>query len=787
MSTMMTWVSEIQLKLTNAMPPIVPRGHQVAAWQAITKHFLDQDLQAGLVVMPTGGGKTVVGAQWLLEHHVRKGGRVLWLAHRRSLLRQALRTFHVLGNAAYPKKHLGLIAISSSDCSWSMVTQKHDVVFSSMQSAVRSDNMDFVETFVDDSEQGTFVVVDEAHHASAASYARLLRRLKTRNCKVLGLTATPVRGDSEDQQRLAALFDESLVYQINRQKLIDENVLAVPSFETVKTRVEIERDFTPQEYTHLARWGEIAPSVLERLAKNSPRNKLIVNHYLKNKDRYGPTIVFAADALHCVTLAEEFQKAGVKADYVTYARKDAQEVMSRYQEKKQLDVIVNVEMLTEGFDAPHTRTVFIARPTSSETLLTQMVGRALRGKKSNGNATAYLVTFLDTWNQFNVLDPKYVLGDSQDSEIETSLQEPLSSLPIPIELVREAYRMVSNSCTAHLEGVFQCLPYGWLNWWDTSDDDQIQRTVMVFENQREGFEALLADLESATNIPEDVSEDYARGLIQQYFADAPDPLPAWIDVQSLLEAKRNNCEIHQYTFDEKQQFDPTVLAKQIFEQQMTPLGMQQFLQEIWVRLPACSFVYRDNFHAFLEDVSRELTTLITPPLLPLEPELERLVPTAMPKLWGKGEAGYNLIKIRDTVLAAKQHFPNGMPKLGDLRWMNRNSKRLFGFCRYPTCSISINPILNSPEVPLFVMEFLMYHELLHADMPYAGHNPDFKARERLFVPSPQALSEALERGIKPASTTGTWRARAISFLQTFQDSWVIGKIQSGDYPTYSYC
>ena len=225
MTSTKTWISDVQLKLTDALSPITPRDHQVAAWEAMSRHYLDQGKQAGVVVMPTGGGKTVVGTDWLLKHHVRDGGRVLWLAHRRSLLRQAFRTFRWLGNAAYPKKNLGLIAISSDDCSWSMVTREHDVVFSSMQSAVRVDNMDFVETFLDDSEHGVFVVVDEAHHSPAPGYARLLRRLKERNCKLLGLTATPVRGDEEDQQRLAALFDESIVYQVNRQKLIDDNVL----------------------------------------------------------------------------------------------------------------------------------------------------------------------------------------------------------------------------------------------------------------------------------------------------------------------------------------------------------------------------------------------------------------------------------------------------------------------------------------------------------------------------------------------------------------------------------
>jgi hypothetical protein len=327
----------------------------------------------------------------------------------------------------------------------------------------------------------------------------------------------------------------------------------------------------------------------------------------------------------------------------------------------------------------------------------------------------------------------------------------------------------------HLEGVYQCLPHGWFIWWDTFEDDHQQQTVMVFENQRDGFEALLAEFSDPARIPDEVTEDFAQGLIREYFADAPDPLPRWADVKLLLDARRRGCEVHQYTFDEKRSFDPRVLAKQVIDEAMAPLSKQRFLMDLWDWIPACGFVYRDNFHAFLEDVSREENKTINPPPAPVEPEVERIVPTATPQAWGEGEPGYNLAAIRDAVLTVKPHFPKGAPRLGDLRWMQRVSKRYFGFCRYSDGAICINPLLNSPDVPRFVMEFLMYHELLHADMPYAGHNPDFKARERLFQPSPEALELALSDGIKPTACTGMWRARADVFLSSFQKRWIFGQ------------
>lgn len=701
-----TWIPDVQLKLSDERPPITPRAHQIQAWDRLVKHFFDQDNQAGLLVLPTGGGKTVVASHFHLEHHIRNGGRLLWLAHRRSLLRQAFRTFWKLGNVAYPKSHLNLIAISSDDAKWSMVCPEHDVVFASMQTAVLENNRDFVEILVDDSEEGLFVVVDEAQHAPAPGYARLLRRLKERGCKLLGLTATPVRMNEEDQRRLAALFDENIVYQKTRGELTEQNILAAPSFETVKTRIEPEGDFTPDDYRHLERFGEIGPAVLQRLAENAPRNKLIVDQYVKNRDRYGPTIVFAADVLHCQTLAQEFQKAGAKcgftADYVAYDRKDAQTIINRYQENRGPDVLINVEMLTEGFDAPHTRSVFVARPTRSEGLLSQMVGRALRGTRSNGNEIAYLVTFLDTWEQFQVVDAEYVLGEAEDTVVEGRVDGSTGRVAIPPELVRYAYELLVSKVKGHFEGVFQCLPYGWYAWEEEFENDLQRRTVMVFDNQRDGFQTMLADHSDPRSVPGDVSQDYSQKKIREYFADAPDPLPRWGDIQALLDAKRKGCEIRQYTFEEKREFDPSGLAQRVVDDEMGPRRKRQFLQEIWDRLPGCRFVYRDDFHAFLQDVSREEDTIVSPPSPPLDPEVEKLVPREKPRAWGQDEVAYSLVAIRDVVLKTKKHFPNGSPTVGNLRWSERPAKRLWGFCRYADRSITINRLLNSPDVPLWL-------------------------------------------------------------------------------------
>lgn len=767
------WDPNVTLKLRDEAPPITPHDHQLAAWDRLSAHFNDKAQRAGLVVVPTGGGKTMIAAHWLLEHHLRAGGRVLWLAHRRSLLRQAFQTFRRLGHLAFPKPHLHMIAISSTDAKWSAVSSEHDVVFSSMQSAVLEGNAGFVTEFANEATKGLFVVVDEAHHGPAPGYTRLLKKLKdpkTINARLIGLTATPVRSDDADEKLLASLFDENVIYQVTRRTLTERGILAVPAFETVKTQVNLEKDFTAADYKHLERFGELGPEVLARLARNAHRNGLIVDHYVTKKEQYGPTIVFAADVLHAATLAGEFKKKGIDADHVDYSRKDAQGVIDRFQTEKKPDVLVNVEMLTEGFDAPHTRTVFVARPTRSEGLLAQMVGRALRGKESGGNDKAFLVTFLDTWEQFDVLDAEYVLKNAEDIEKAATKAADAVRITIPEELIREAYRLLVSNVRGQFVGVYQCLPHGWYAWVELFEDDQQRRSVMVFDNQVEGYDALLREYATPESVPSDVTEDLARSLVQRFFGETPDPLPRWADVKALLDARRKGCDVHSYTFEEKKSFEPRTIAQTILDRNMTTKDEHAFLDETWQNNATCRFVYRDDFATLLEDVSRAKLALIGPPKIATPPEIEKIVPTAAPRAWPEGEGGYSLVALRDAVLETKRHFPAGAPLVGDLRWSKRPNPRLWGFFRYSDKSITLNCVLDSPDVPLFVVEFLMFHEMLHGDMPSAGHNADFRERERAFSPSAAAVEDAAKRGIKPGANASPdfWRVRADRFFDTFE-------------------
>ncbi len=540
----------------------------------------------------------------------------------------------------------------------------------------------------------------------------------------------------------------------------------------MKTQVNVEKDMDPKELAHLARYGDLATTVLNRLGQHAHRNKLIVEQYVNHRTKYGPTIVFAADTLHAQTLVDEFRRGGVPdADYVDYSRKDAAEIAERYR-RGELDVIVNVQMLTEGFDAPRTRTVFIARPTRSESLLVQMVGRAMRGPRAGGNEIAYLVTFLDTWSEFDVLSPEYALAGSaplEEAEYEGKPATPV--VMVPLELVRDAYRLLQSNVKGLLVGVHACTPHGWYRWEEEFEDDVQSRVVMVFDTQREALATLLAEYPTPESVPLSLDEESVRALIRRHFADIPDPLPRWADVKMLLEGRRKGCDLSYVTFEQKRAFDPQRLAQKILDEALSPLKEQELLAQVWRANPVCALVYKDDERAFRDEVGRERTALLNASIARPEtdPTVVAIVPKGPPAAWPPGEDGRALSELLETVTAVKRHFPRGIPMLGDLRWMAR-PRSMWGFFRYHDKQIALSPLLNSPDVPRFVVEFVLFHELLHADMPSSGHSPDFKDRERKFQASPRAVEEAAALGIAPSagSPRDFWRVRAEMFLDTFE-------------------
>lgn len=281
---------------------------------------------AYLVQMATGLGKTVTFA------NIPRHGRVLLLSHREELVEQ-------------PRKYY--------DCTFGVERAENhshgeEVVSASVQSMARRLNRFSPDEF-------DVVVVDECHHSSATTYRKILSHFKPR--LTIGFTATPNRSD---KVRLDDIFSR-IIFQRDLRWGIENGYLS----DIYCLRVNIGYDLSAVR----TRMGDYAPGELEEAMEGTA--DAIAQAY-KEYAR-GATLIFAVSVRQANEIASKIPGAVV----VTGETKSRADIIRRFTDG-QIPCIVNVMVFTEGTDIPRVETVIVARPTQSDGLYTQMVGRGLR-------------------------------------------------------------------------------------------------------------------------------------------------------------------------------------------------------------------------------------------------------------------------------------------------------------------------------------------------------------------------------------------------------------------------
>jgi superfamily II DNA or RNA helicase len=283
-----------------------------------------------LVVGPTGSGKTVIAAQ-VIRVAVALNQRVLFVAHRRELVEQAIERLKNIGVEV--GSHVQVCTIQS---------------------------------LLETSPPADLIVIDEAHHTPAESYRELLKRYP--RAIVHGLTATPFRFDG---QALDDLFDE-IVPSAPPSALIAAGWLSKPKIYTVP------RDQRPKLLGLRKRDGDFDNASLARVTDLPHLVGSVVEHYLKYAHDK-PTVVYGVNLAHCDHMTEAFRNHGVRAATV-FGRMPLDHRITALEmfNNGELDVIVNCQLLTEGWDCPTARAAIVARPTLSPGFWFQLVGRVTR-------------------------------------------------------------------------------------------------------------------------------------------------------------------------------------------------------------------------------------------------------------------------------------------------------------------------------------------------------------------------------------------------------------------------
>lgn len=687
---------------------------QQNAVRALNENINVDGPASGLLVMPTGSGKTRTAAYFLLRDMISQGYQVVWLTHRHMLVDQAADAFlnaYPLIKKNNPKaKKLDMICISGQHSSIRKAEKTDNIIIVSVQSGFRS--REYLEPVL---ARKVIVVIDEAHHAVAHSYQRVLDfiRRKRRNMKLLGLTATPIRSTDRSSKKLMEMFNEKIIYSISMSKLISQKVLSDPHFERVETSVNFEPQINVDEAKLIKRFGELPATLIDRVAKSAKRNKVIVDTYMQKREQYGKTLIFALNIEHCYTLCKDLRKKGVKCDYIYSGRDDNARIIKEFQ-NGDLDVLVNINILTEGSDVPKIQTVFLTRPTQSEGLLVQMIGRGLRGPKAQGTATANIVDFCDKWNIFNKwLNPEFIIPDVSGEEKERKSKK-VDLIRFPLEAIGAIYRDITYVGDSSMS-LSLSLPYGWYAC-KAEDGDQ---DVLVFDGQQEGYENLAKMLqgENATSFEYDTVS-----MMNQFFGGFQMP-PYYHDLELFYGHWKSTNTIPEYhEFEERDAIDASEIAKRMLEENVGVANKKEYVRTAYARH---SSIIDNIYGGFDEYYKRVKVYLFNDDQESTNPPVIELMPAE--SIPFDRTPYHDLLELYQEV--CQERFGGKYEGIESVEWTDKAYTGYYGKY-YIGGRIRINCLLNSKDVPREVIKFVLYHEMLHRDN--MSHDKDFYEKEHRY-------------------------------------------------------
>ena len=709
-------------------------SYQQEANVAMQQYFLEENGRSGILVMPTGSGKTMTSIYFLLREMVSRGYEVIWLAHRHMLVEQAAKAFYRLAPlvkdvAGDEKQELTMTCVSGAHASAHALSKKDDIVVASVQSLVRS-----VKYLTKPLKNKVIIVVDEAHHTLAPSYKRIINavREKCPDAKLLGLTATPIRYTDAGTVSLLKLFEQKIIYAIPLSKLIADGTLAKPINLKRETNVEIERYIDAEEMKKVLAKGDLTEKAVNKIAKSNERNKVIINEYLANKGKYGKTIIFALNKEHCIVLQAMLAEEGVKCDYVYSGRGGNESIIERFRyndhkdaegNNDHIDVLININILTEGSDIPDIQTVFLTRPTNSDVTLMQMIGRGMRGEQCGGTKTVYIVDFCDKWESFTRwLNPSYLFEGEEGGapESKSTPKKPGKMEDIPVSSILDAMRAISYGDLG-FKAHAAVLPVGWYNVFDRNDAPE---KVLVFANQTEGYAAMQADVKTII----EADEQNGKELLQKYF-DGFGVMPTPQELEDIAEftAVEKAFPVFQ-SFTERDEIDPAVLAEKYKDETAAAniFTMQKDINEIY----NAHKTMIDSLFGNVTLYQQRIFDFILYPngVTPTGSSIEE-AETEFSKLSAEPFAE-SLEVLLDEVIAEQKENLGEDFKHPTIGWTKKAYKGYFAQYDWLVDNIKVNCGLNSTSVPREVLKYLIYHECLHQLIH--SHGPKFRELEHKF-------------------------------------------------------
>lgn len=396
----------------------------------------DIELPRFLIHMPTGTGKTKTATHIVCHHYnfnLHKKGLIIWLAHTKELLQQAYDTFesvwkHIGNGKIHTYKLWGdnSINVSEDPLNGFMVCGIQKLI------SIEQSDTQLFKKLVNDA---SLIVFDEAHKASASETRRVVEQFIVRkpgmnNRALMGLSATPGRSTEQsfDNVLLSSMFenriikiDTRLMNEINMSaqnavnSKVETDIIKYFQNRRILSKVKKEELVYPEELSIAELesirvsatnngYDDFTSAALETIGKNKSRNLRIMQKLRELNEQGIPTIVFACSVKHCQLLSAMLTIEGIPNSLVTGSMdvRDRAKAIADFKDRdNKTNILINYEVLTTGFDSTNIQCVFIARPTQSVVLYSQMLGRGLRGPQMGGNETCLLVDVKDNLKQYD--------------------------------------------------------------------------------------------------------------------------------------------------------------------------------------------------------------------------------------------------------------------------------------------------------------------------------------------------------------------------------------------------
>lgn len=341
-------IEKEESKEDNVINIFEPRGAQIEALYSLEKSR-EEGFDKGLVVAATGIGKTYLSA-----FDSAKYNKILFVAHREEIIKQAAQSFKNVRNS----DDIGFFYSNQKDT-------KNSFIFALVQTLGKEQYLNeeyFSKDYFD------YIIVDEFHHAVSSNYKKIIDYFTPKF--LLGLTATPERLDSKD---VFALCDYNMVYEVRLKDAINKGWLVPFRYYGIYDETVNYEDI---DYKN----GKYDDKQLEEALMLNKRGELILNHYLKYNSKRA--IGFCTSRHHAEYMAKVFNENNIPSAAVYSGEK------GEYSEERnialskltsgELKVIFSVDMFNEGLDVPAIDMVMFLRPTQSPTIFLQQLGRGLR-------------------------------------------------------------------------------------------------------------------------------------------------------------------------------------------------------------------------------------------------------------------------------------------------------------------------------------------------------------------------------------------------------------------------